>query len=560
MPFAGILMLGLLAGVEVEQGGQATPPPCVTKHSTLLLTTQMVSGAAVGAWRATHPPIGPAVFSGEPRQYLPHFKGELAEQIFEKLILRGWFEETGWQAVTPARIGRSGIDLLFVKLGPNGEIVDTLVVESKFGTSRLGRTAVGPQMSEDWVRSHMRTTSTLYRKLAQEVSTGGLVWSDRLPGAGTEVIQLPLEKGRNVYLWQDHPGRVAYSVDGGDPGVDQVRRALYKIGDHCSAVGEGRLRYRGTIARYSVDQVAHKITIGGRVVCEGPFDELPLGIQRSLRQAITGSLRKLGYSGHAVSLLVDEYCRQPAETWRWIVNQERWNARVGLGSHLLATGAVTGVATGGMEMLAEFFTERTVDIKRVGSMALMGAGVGMAADYTATQAVTLLTRTEIGQQLAQASGLAGIGGSVVVSAGAGMLVAGIAFPCVEYAMGYIDQRTAYRLVVVNTSGAVVGVATGAAAWWAVSTFGTASTGTAIGSLSGAAATNATLAWFGGGSIAAGGLGVTGGAVVLTGGVALVAVATSVAIATWWHYADLAEKRQLLAARIELVKKTLEMQH
>ena len=47
----------------------------------------------------------------------------------------------------------------------------------------------------------------------------------------------------------------------------------------------------------------------------------------------------------------------------------------------------------------------------------------------------------------------------------------------------------------------------------------ASTGTAIASLSGAAATNATLAFFGGGSMAAGGLGMHAGAAVLGGLVA-----------------------------------------
>ncbi len=49
----------------------------------------------------------------------------------------------------------------------------------------------------------------------------------------------------------------------------------------------------------------------------------------------------------------------------------------------------------------------------------------------------------------------------------------------------------------------------------VSTLATASTGTAISSLSGAAATNATLAWLGGGSLASGGLGVAGGQAILT---------------------------------------------
>ncbi|MGC8122009.1 hypothetical protein [Marinobacter sp. VGCF2001] len=60
---------------------------------------------------------------------------------------------------------------------------------------------------------------------------------------------------------------------------------------------------------------------------------------------------------------------------------------------------------------------------------------------------------------------------------------------------------------------------GLAAYGGVGTFGAASTGTAIGGLSGAAATNATLAWLGGGSLATGGFGMAGGMAVLGGVVA-----------------------------------------
>ena len=65
-----------------------------------------------------------------------------------------------------------------------------------------------------------------------------------------------------------------------------------------------------------------------------------------------------------------------------------------------------------------------------------------------------------------------------------------------------------------------GAAVGAGAYTTVMTFGAASAGTAISTLSGAAATNATLAWFGGGSLAAGGAGMAGGMVVLGGIVAI----------------------------------------
>lgn len=53
-----------------------------------------------------------------------------------------------------------------------------------------------------------------------------------------------------------------------------------------------------------------------------------------------------------------------------------------------------------------------------------------------------------------------------------------------------------------------------AAMWVATTFGTASTGTAISTLSGAAATKAALAWLGGGAVAKGGLGIAGGKALL----------------------------------------------
>lgn len=60
---------------------------------------------------------------------------------------------------------------------------------------------------------------------------------------------------------------------------------------------------------------------------------------------------------------------------------------------------------------------------------------------------------------------------------------------------------------------------GLAAYGSVGALATASSGTAIGTLTGAAATNATLAWLGGGALSAGGMGMAGGTVVLGGIVA-----------------------------------------
>ncbi|MEZ9557920.1 hypothetical protein [Vibrio splendidus] len=68
-------------------------------------------------------------------------------------------------------------------------------------------------------------------------------------------------------------------------------------------------------------------------------------------------------------------------------------------------------------------------------------------------------------------------------------------------------------------GGLIGGTAALGAWALVSVLGSASTGTAIIGLSGVAATNATLAWFGGGALAAGGAGMSGGMMVLGGIVA-----------------------------------------
>ena len=86
------------------------------------------------------------------------------------------------------------------------------------------------------------------------------------------------------------------------------------------------------------------------------------------------------------------------------------------------------------------------------------------------------------------------------------------------ALEQLDMNASQALGAAAVSGvaasiALAGVPTATTA--AVGALATASTGTAISSLSGAAATNATLAWLGGGSLAAGGGGMAAGAAVLS---------------------------------------------
>lgn len=88
----------------------------------------------------------------------------------------------------------------------------------------------------------------------------------------------------------------------------------------------------------------------------------------------------------------------------------------------------------------------------------------------------------------------------------------------------LQEIEEYSYTAVGVLGTVAGAGTaGAAAGFAVyggvMALGAASTGTAISSLAGAAATNATLAAIGGGSLATGGMGMAGGTAILGAAVA-----------------------------------------
>lgn len=119
-------------------------------------------------------------------------------------------------------------------------------------------------------------------------------------------------------------------------------------------------------------------------------------------------------------------------------------------------------------------------------------------------------------------------------------------------------------------GAAVASMAPSAAMWVATTFGTASTGTAISTLSGAAATKAALAWLGGGALSAGGAGVAGGQALLALagpiGWGITGVTTAASVVALGHknkkIADeaIAEAKKITIAGAEVNKSSAKIQH
>jgi len=149
----------------------------------------------------------------------------------------------------------------------------------------------------------------------------------------------------------------------------------------------------------------------------------------------------------------------------------------------------------------------------------------------------------------------GRGGSSVLSYG-------------NYLLGSVSWQQAQRDIITDLTVAGVSTATSAAlAGGTALTFATtiagwigatASTGTAIASLSGIAATNATLAALGGGTLAAGGGGVAAGTVVLAGisatGVGIIAAGVAAGVMSVFYLKDKKTERQRLNYLLNGVQK------
>lgn len=109
-------------------------------------------------------------------------------------------------------------------------------------------------------------------------------------------------------------------------------------------------------------------------------------------------------------------------------------------------------------------------------------------------------------------------------------------------------------IFLNVFGLGAGVGTGGllsiGSWALISSLGSASTGTAITGLAGAAATNATLAWFGGGALIAGGAGMWGGSLIL----AIITIIPVFILSSWFTYKQAKYHERNRERVIESIKK------
>lgn len=490
---------------------------------------------------------------------IKHASGSFGEAMAQRMFLKTNFASEasgGWISLAP-RSGRQGFDHLFLRI-ENGKF-KWMVGESKFGTSQLGKTDGNTvtQMSWTWIRKRAEKLGDAY--LSIKALDSSTLSQRKIPfiKTGIRSLDVPLKDGTKVTFWKDSKG---WHFDGPADRIKEAQEMAARMGaDLKSATCNIRERlFRieaipGTkdvkITIEDLTSASGSRTIDGRTKVKELILKDILGkkiVDKDLRDELAKRFRHEfpGLSDGEIREMVDEFCDK-YKNGALVQSAMPLIGEIALKS--LASGAIAGAIDIGIQLLVA----RKVDFRQSGLVAAgaaAGTGVGQSLSI-------VFVKTKSGAQavrvISRAFGLRST--SFIRNAFTGNIGAVVAQAVMSYGgvwFGHSDWKTANRSMIAGVAGTLGGTGVGAGVLGAVMTFGTASTGTAISTLSGAAATNAAYAILGGGTIASGGGGAALGAVVLGGVVVISAVAITGLVTMAFHWYDKSQDEGCLKLRLQ----------
>ena len=473
-----------------------------------------------------------------------HLKGTMGEFFAERFFLNNQLEQNirgNWVALNP-RTGPQGLDHLFMKTGKNGHLY-WMVGESKYGSSQLGTTVDGVrQLSTQWTADRIQKLGQQYSMLATQN-----VDLKALPHVAPKAqFDIPLN-GKIVSFWKDSNNNWFFSGTADE--LKQAQEMAQKMGNnltsancnirvrlfHIEAVGNDLKITLYQVKPSEVTTISNmtpssEFTVKGilgknisdkdfkKAVAAALKNKFPNLSDEELREMADDIVKK--YKG-------GEFLQNPRPLWQTLTMQS-----------LLAAGIA-----GTIDAAAQLLFSRKIEFGHT-FVAAGSAGIGTATGQIIS---IVLLKTQTGNQVVRSvssflnlgtgmtrSALSGLGGGIITS---------ILMAYGSYAFGYCDIRQANRSAIAGTAGSVAGTAVGFGVPALVAHFATCGTGAAISTLHGAAATNATLAWLGFGTVTNGGLGVAGGAFLLGGYVVAAGIAVSMLVSLGFALYDARERRQ-----------------
>lgn len=473
-----------------------------------------------------------------------HIRGDFGEVLASRAVLKRELGAGGWKEVTP-RTGRQGLDHIFMRLDANGSPVELMVGESKYGTAQLGKTADGRQMSAHWQNARLVAMANRYQEFA--TARPDSIRYAEPPLRTRYKLDVHYPDGRTRVFWR-HDNKSPWFFSGSSEELRLAQSYARSYSDLLRGAGTGTIAYKSRLFHVSpVDGVMHLSVYdaAGITDASGGYRNLKLlervslpgyagrgKVPVSLNDNVALALQKV------IPDLADDEARTLATSVRNRMfltpdhtDYSRMMMKTTAGAGLLAAALDSGLQ---LAMTGEVSTLQTSQV--FGLTALSMHSSQKLETYLLRHSTL---RRSMGSFGSLSSGARFLRGSVAAAA---IFSAVDVFASLS---GNLPWEQTGRNALVAGGGAAGGAIGVSGVMLLASQVGTAGTGAAISSLHGIAATNATMAWLGGGTLASGGGGMAAGAWVAAAAGAAVAIVVAGGVYVILDIVDTAGQRSYL---------------
>ena len=441
------------------------------------------------------------------------FKGCFGESFAEKSYIDAYLSKEGhWMSITP-RSGPQGLDHLFIKT-KNGVIRDIMVGESKFNMSALNKkTKDGIQMGEEWIGKRLKRLA--WRSARQEIGFG------KPPLNSARKLCVALKNGKKVYFWTEG---FKWKFSGSEAELSEARLRASQYGEYFDRASSGLVKYRSRV--FNIVPRGNDIEIriydaktmsNGNLHATKPqsvlrFKDAMLSKGSIFESEMAAQIqRKMGLSD-TDSIA---YARKVLKEYDSRALMGEFSLSKSVVANSVKATVVGVVIDAAIQLIGSGDIDTAVLGINAGSV-FLGTTAGQLTHIALTRPIAYNFIRNISGPLHCSTPMT----TSLLSSMAGGVATSAFLSYGAYFLGYADLKTANRQMIIGTVSTSAGAAFTCGAMWVATTWGTAGTGTAISSLSGAAASNAAMAWLGGGTVASGGGGMAAGATVLAGGAAI----------------------------------------
>ena len=481
-------------------------------------------------------------------------KGAFGERLVTENIISKVLSDGKWKSISP-RMGPQGIDHIFLKLDPKTNLPKSLMVgETKYGTSRLGDTKDGKQMSLNWTNKRLYALGKRYLDLANVKAVA------RMPKYPHYKVNITLRSGKELYFWKNS-SKESWKFSGNPTDLDEAIKRAKITGNFLIKAADGGISYRRRIFHIEPEGNNVKITIkdAGKVGKGSSLTNLPTKktimlqgilnekLNPKLKGEIIGLLKNYfkNYKISELEELADNLVKDVKQKKALLKNYGYMQVAK---DFVLPAAATAGIAMA-LDVGVQLLADGNIDVRKT----LLTGGATTTGVLMAQSLKVALRNNILAGSMASKLGLSFTSFNTCFSSTVGAIVTAAIFSYGSYYLGYSDLNTANREMFASTVGIGVGSIAALGTMAAIGTLGTASTGTAIATLSGAVYTNAILAWIGGGSIAAGGGGVALGTTILSGGTIVVAIVTTTAVYYAYKRIDISQNNAEIERRIRILR-------